>query len=102
MKVKIVAVNRADIQGISKKGTPYHINELRLTAEIPFDSPDGFGVKHHEYVVGKAVDFDKYAHLRGKLPVDAELTLTSHVNDYGQVVTVVSDVKLDTPKADKA
>lgn len=99
MKMTVVAISKADIQGVSKKGAPYKIDETRLTVALPFDTDDGFGIKTHEYVFGKAADFNKYQDLRGKLPVEADITLATELNTYGQPVTVVSDLKILSVKA---
>lgn len=90
----VIAITKTNIQGTSKKGQPYHIDQTRLTVSVPFDSEDGFGVKVTDYTVGSSSDFVKYAPLRGKLPLEMDITLGVEVNQYGQAVTVVTDVQL--------
>lgn len=94
MKMTVIAITKTDVQGTSKKGQPYHIDETRLSVAIPFDTDDGFGVKVTEYKVGSSIDFTKYASFRGKLPVEMDIVLGVDVNQYGQPITVVTDVKL--------
>lgn len=97
MKVMIKAITRADIQGTSKKGNPYHIDETRISVELPFNDDNGFGVKLQEYAIGKSKEFAKYEQLRGKLPVEADIELGIELNQYGQAVTVVQDLKIAKP-----
>lgn len=94
MKMTVVAIEAVNIQGTSKKGQPYHIDETRLTVALPFDKDDGFGIKTHEYRYGTSADFAKFTALRGKLPAELDITLATELNNYGQPVTVVTDVKL--------
>lgn len=101
MRVIIKAVTRADIQGTSKKGNPYHIDETRISIELPFDDENGFGVKLQEYSIGKAKEFESLANLRGKLPVEADIELGVELNQYGQPVTKIKDFKLVKPLQEK-
>lgn len=94
MKMTVIAITQTNIQGTSKKGQPYHIDQTSLTVAVPFDTDDGFGVKVTDYTVGRSSEFVKYAPLRGRLPVELDITLGVDVNQYGQPVTVVTDVKL--------
>lgn len=93
MKMTVVAITRLNIQGTSKKGLPYHINETRISVALPFDNDDGFGIKTHEYAFGDSMAFDRFSSFRGKLPAEFDITLTTELNQYGQPQTVVSDVQ---------
>lgn len=94
MKVIIKAITCADIQGTSKKGNPYHIDETRISVELPFNDENGFGVKLQDYAIGKASEFVKYEPFRGKLPIEADIELGVELNQYGQAVTVVQSLKV--------
>lgn len=98
MKMTVVAIEKVQLNGISKKGQPYNIDETRITVSLPFDKDDGFGIKTHEYRYGTALDFNKFAPLRGKLPAELDITLGTQLSDYGQPVTVVTDVQMPMPK----
>lgn len=93
MKMTVVAISRTNIQGTSKKGLPYHIDQTNIVVALPFDNEDGFGIKTHEYNFGNSQTFEKFKQYRGKLPQDFDITLTTELNQYGQPVTVVSDVQ---------
>lgn len=93
MKMTVLAIEAIDITGTSKKGLPYHINETRLTVSLPFDKDTGFGIKVHEYVFGTSENFDKFKVFRNKLPAEFDITLATQLNQYGQPVTVVTDVQ---------
>lgn len=93
MKMTVVAITRVNIQGTSKKGLPYHIDETRLSVALPFDNDEGFGIKTHEYVFGDSMMFERFKSYRGKLPADFDITLGTELNQYGQPQTVVTDVQ---------
>lgn len=102
MRVTVLSIERVNISGTSKKGNPYHIDETRLMVSVPFDNDDGFGIKTIDYVYGNSSNFDKLQSLRGKLPLDMDITLIPSINQYGAPISVISDLTPVKPVSSNA
>lgn len=92
--MNIVRIQRTDVSGISKTGNPYVINNTLVTVQVPIDTADAFGQKEMVYPFGDSSNFNKLASLKGRLPIECEIDLGAVLDDYGNVVTAITDVKL--------
>lgn len=95
MKVIAKRIERVNRSGTSKSGNAYHIDQTMIYVDVPFDSPDGFGAKEFGYRFGDSTNFSKVEQLRGKLPTEIEIDLSTQMNQYDQPETVIIDVKLN-------
>lgn len=94
MKMKVIRIEHEKLDGISKTGKPYSLDYTRVAVEVPFSSPKGFGTKEIEYQYGDHTNFGKIESLRDRLPLECELQLGQIVNDYGNPVTIITDIRV--------
>ena len=93
MKMTVIRVERVERSGTSKAGNPYNIDQTNIVVQVPY------GFKEQSFKYGKASQFAKLDTLRDRLPVELEFDLGIEINDYGQPVTVIKDLKLPTIKS---
>lgn len=97
MKMTVIRVERTNVSGISKRGSPYHIDNTVLTVQVPIDSkvnPDTFGYQEMPYHYGDSSNFDKLAQFKDQLPLPMDIDLGAGFDQYGKVITVITDIKL--------
>lgn len=98
MKMTVIRVERVERSGTSKAGNPYHIDQTNVVVQVPYAEADGYGFKEQSFRYGKASKFAGLEVLRNQLPLELEMELSVEVNDYGQPVTVIKDLKLPVIK----
>ncbi|AXH75084.1 MAG: hypothetical protein [Inoviridae sp.] len=97
MKMTVIRVEATNVSGISKSGTPYHIDNTMVTVQVPIDSksnPDTFGYQEMSYQYGESTNYNKLAQFKDQLPLSMDIDLGAGFNQYGKVITVITDVKL--------
>lgn len=99
MKMTVIRVERVERSGTSKAGNPYNIDQTNIVVQVPYAEANGYGFKEQSFKYGKASQFAKLDTLRDRLPIELELDLGIEINDYGQPVTVIKDLKLPTIKS---
>lgn len=93
MKVIAKRIERVNRSGTSKAGNAYHIDQTMIYVDVPYDSPDGFGAKEFGYRYGDHTNFAKLEQLRGNLPAQIEVELSTQMNQYDQPETVIASVR---------
>ena len=94
MKMNIIRIEGANKAGISKKGEPYTLDFTRVTVEVPFSTPDGWGTKEMTYEYGTYANLAKLEALRDKLPMTCDVELTMGTDQYERPTTVISSVQV--------
>jgi len=97
MKMLVNRIEHTNIQGVSKTGKSYHIDNTMIAVSVPFDNADGFGVKEMVYPFGDSSNFQTLKHLRGSLPVECDIQLGAELNSYGNVDTAIISIKPTSP-----
>jgi hypothetical protein len=93
MKMLVSRIEHTNIQGVSKTGKPFHIDNTMVAVSVPFDNADGFGVKEIIYPYGDSSNFQSLKHLRGSLPIECDIQLGAALNSYGNVDTSIISIK---------
>ncbi len=96
MKILISRIESLVKSGTSKGGNPYSLDFTKITALVPFHTAEGFGFKEMTYDYGKAANFQKLESLRGALPANVEVEIGIENDQYGNPLTVITDVKVAT------
>lgn len=94
MKMNIIRIEAANKTGMSKKGEPYTLDFTRVTVEVPFSTPDGWGTKEMTYEYGTYANLAKLESLRDKLPMVCDVELTMGTDQYERPTTVISNVQV--------
>ena len=95
MKMTVNSILRTNVTGVSKKtGNPYTINNTMVNVAIPFETPDGFGVKEIGYQFGDSGNFLNLEKFRGKLPAEMDVELGTGLDQYGNPTTVVTALSM--------
>lgn len=97
MKMIVRRIESINREGVSRKtGEPYHIDVTQVTVDVPFNTPQGFGLKEITYPYGDAANFDRkgLSRLAGQLPIELDVDLGVDMNNYDSPVTIVNDIKL--------
>ena len=97
MKMNVIRVQATNVNGISKTGSPYHIDNTMVTVQVPIDStanPDTFGYQEMSYQYGDSTNYNKLSQFKGQLPMVMDIDLGAGFNQYGKVITVITDIKL--------
>ena len=94
MKMTVIRIEAANKTGMSKKNEPYTLDFTRVTVEVPFSSPDGWGCKEMTYEYGSYANLAKLEALRDKLPIICDVELGQGTNQYDQPVTVITDIRI--------
>lgn len=96
MKMNVIRVQATNVSGISKTGSAFHIDNTMVTVQVPIDSatnPDTFGFQEMSYQYGDSTNFNKLAQYKGQLPMVMDIDLGAGFNQYGKVITVITDIK---------
>lgn len=96
MKMNVIRVQSTNVNGISKTGNPYNIDNTMVTVQVPIDSrtnPDTFGYQEMSYQYGDSSNFNKLAQFKDQLPITMDIDLGAGFNQYGKVITVITDIK---------
>ena len=95
MKMKVIRIEGSNRAGLSKKdNTPYQMDFTRVTVEVPFSTPDGWGSKEMTYEYGGYSNLAKLEPVRDRLPIDCDVDLGAGTNQYQQPITVITDIKI--------
>lgn len=97
MKMNVIRVQATNVSGVSPKtGKPYHIDNTMVTVQVPIDStanPDTFGYQEMSYQYGDSTSYNKLAQHKDSLPMMLDIELGAGFNQYGNVITVITDIK---------
>ena len=94
MKVTVTRIERVLKSGTSKKsGNAYSLDFTNITFVVPVSDPDQFGTKETTFQYGAASNFSNLEALRGRLPVEMDITIGVEMDTYGNAKTVITDVK---------
>ena len=94
MKMKVIRIEGLNKVGMSKKNEPYTLDFTRVTTEVPFSTPDGWGCKEMTYEYGTYQNLATLESLRDRLPVVCDVELGMGTNSFDQPITVITDIKL--------
>ena len=77
----------------SKTGNPYSLDFTNITFSVPTNESDVFGSKETTFQYGSASNFSALEALRGRLPVEMDITMGVEIDNYGNAKTVITDIK---------
>lgn len=107
MKYLVTRIEKVLKSGTSKTGNAYSLDFTNITVSVPVDDPNQFGAiasKDTTYQYGSAANFANLEALRGRLPLEMDLTLGVNMDAYGNAKTVITDIKAlpsTTPQMNK-
>lgn len=93
MKATVTRIERVLRSGTSKTGNAYSLDFTNITFVVPVSDPDQFGTKETTFQYGKSSNFANLESLRGRLPVEMDITMGVEMDTYGNAKTVITDVK---------
>lgn len=93
MKYTVTRIERVLKKGISKTGNAYSLDFTNVTFSVSTNESDVFGSKETTFQYGEAANFSKLEALRGRLPVEMDITMGVEMDSYGNAKTVISDIK---------
>ena len=93
MKATVTRIERVLKSGTSKTGNAYSLDFTNITFVVPVSDPDQFGSKETTFQYGTASNFSNLEALRGRLPVEMDITMGVELDAYGNTKTVITDVK---------
>ena len=94
MKMKVIRIEALNKTGMSKKNEPFTLDFTRITTEVPFSTPDGWGCKEMTYEYGLYENLAKLEPMRDKLPMVCDVELGMGTNQYDQPITIITDIKI--------
>lgn len=96
MKYTVTRIEKVLKSGTSKTGNPYALDFTNITVSVDVDDANQFGSiasKDTTYQYGSAANFASLEPLRGRLPLEMDLTLGVQMDAYGNAKTVITDIK---------
>lgn len=93
MKYTVTRIEKVLKSGISGKGNAYSLDFTNITFSIPTNESDVFGSKETTFQYGNAAKFSSLEALRGRLPVEMDITMGVEMDSYGNAKTVITDIK---------
>lgn len=105
MKYLVTRIERVLKSGTSNKtGNSYSLDFTNITFSVSTNESDVFGSKETTFQYGKASNFSNLEALRGRLPVEMDITMGVEMDSYGNAKTVITDIKAlssTTPQTNK-
>lgn len=93
MKYLVTRIEKVLKSGLSKTGNAYSLDFTNITFSVPVNDPLQFGSKETTFQYGEAVNFSHLEALRGRLPVEMDITVGVQMDAYGNAKTVITDIK---------
>nr|WP_193216001.1 hypothetical protein [Psychrobacter sp.]QJS05420.1 hypothetical protein [Psychrobacter sp.] len=93
MKYLVTRIERVLKSGVSAKNNPYSLDFTNITFSVSTNETDVFGSKETTFQYGKAANFSTLEALRGRLPIEMEITMGVEMDSYGNAKTVITDIK---------
>lgn len=93
MKYLVTRIEKVLKSGTSKTGNAYSLDFTNVTFSVPTNEPDVFGSKETTFQYGTASNFLTLEALRGRLPVEMDITMGVAMDSYGNAKTVITDIK---------
>lgn len=103
MKGKLIRVSRLNISGESKKtGKAYAIDRCNVALMVECTNEDAIGYKEVEYEYsGGSVMYGSLMKFAGHLPLECDVDLDVDLDNYGNPITVVTNIKPLVPIVSK-
>lgn len=93
MKYLVTRIERVLKSGTSKTGNAYSLDFTNITFSVPTNESDVFGSKETTFQYGAASNFASLEALRGRLPIEMDITVGVAMDAYGNAKTVITDIK---------
>lgn len=93
MKYLVTRIEKVLKSGTSKTGNAYSLDFTNVTFSVPVNDPLSFGAKETTFQYGSAGNFSNLEALRGRLPVEMDITMGVEMDTYGNAKTVITDIK---------
>lgn len=93
MKYTVTRIEKVLKSGTSAKGNAYSLDFTNITFSVPVNDPLLFGEKEATFQYGTAANFSNLEALRGRLPIDMDITMGIQMDAYGNAKTVITDIK---------
>lgn len=93
MKYLVTRIEKVLKSGTSKTGNAYSLDFTNITIAAPVNEPLLFGSKETTFQFGSAGNFSNLEALRGRLPLEMDITIGVQMDSYGNAKTVITDIK---------
>ena len=93
MKYLVTRIEKVLKAGTSKTGNAYSLDFTNVTFSVPVNESLAFGAKETTFQYGSAGNFANLEALRGRLPVEMDITMGVEMDTYGNAKTVITDIK---------
>ncbi len=93
MKYTVTRIEKVLRTGTSKTGNAYSLDFTNITFSVPVNESESFGSKETTFQYGSASNFATLEALRGRLPIEMDITVGIEMDNYGNARTVITDIK---------